>query len=168
MRKIERLIECISNCNGADYIEAITNLGLTKEDFKGKINFSEEKYTRTCIINNVAYELILLGWSKGQKTAIHNHDGHEGFVYALDGKIKEVTYKLNTKTNELEKTGEGILLKNQVSVAKVDKNEFHSIENIHNGSTLTLHLYKKPIESCLVYDEKKDEMFTKKLVYDFV
>jgi len=167
MDKIEELIKCISNCEGGDYISKITSLGLTKEDFEGKINFSNTKYTRTKIAREKDFELILLGWSKGQKTAIHNHNGSEGFVYMLDGKLEEVTYTLNPETNELAKNGDGVIITNQVAYAENDKNEYHSIENVRNGESLSLHLYRKPIDSCMVYDEKSDEIIERELVYDF-
>lgn len=163
--KINELVECISKCDADNYIEAITNLGLTVKDFEGDIHFSEKKYTRTCIAEDENFELILLGWSKGQKTPIHNHDGHEGFVYALKGKIKEVRYHLNSN-NELEKESEGILNENQVAYAKKDINGFHTIENISNDNALTLHLYKKPIKKCLILE--KDELVTKEMAYDFI
>lgn len=167
-QKVEELINCISTSSKEAYIKKIQELGLTKKDFEGQIHFSDKKYTRTCIAKNKEFELILLGWSKGQKTPIHNHDGNEGFVFALDGEFKEVGYKFNTKTDKLEKKGFEILKENELSYAAEDHNGFHSIENINDGPSLSLHLYKEPIESCLVYDEKEDEIKTKNLWYDFV
>lgn len=164
--KIDKLINCIVNCDGENYIELITNLGLTKKDFEGQIHFSDKKYTRTCIAKEDNFELILLGWSKGQKTPIHNHDGHEGFVYALNGKIKEVRYHFNNKTKKFEKLGEAILNENEVAYAEKDIDGFHSIENISNKNILSLHLYKKPIEKCLVLIN--DELVSKTMAYDFV
>ena len=165
--KIEKLINCINNCNGKDYIEAITNLGLSVDDFEGQIHFSEEKYTRTCIANEENFELILLAWSKGQKTPIHNHDGKEGFVYALEGMFREVQYNYNETTKKLEETASAVLLENQVAYAEENINGFHSIENLNDGNSLSLHLYVKPILNCLVYNEEKNEISTKSLAYDF-
>lgn len=163
--KIDKLINCITKCDSDNYIDFISKLGLTQEDFKGVIHFSDKKYTRTCIAEENGFELILLGWSKGQKTPIHNHDGKEGFVYSINGKIKEVSYLLNTETNLLEKQSEAILNENEVAYAKKDVNGFHSIENMSDRNVLTLHLYKKPIKKCLVL--QKDELVTKEMHYDY-
>jgi len=165
--KIKELINCILKCSGESYIDSIKKLGLTRSDFEGQIHFSTKKYTRTCIAQDANFELILLGWSEGQKTPIHNHDGHEGFVYALEGKLAEVTYAFNAQTQQLEKTYEATLIENELSYAEKDVNGFHSIENVNDGTSLSLHLYKKPIKSCLVFDEKNQKMVTKELVFDF-
>ena len=164
--KINKLVNCIKKCDKDEYIHSIKKLKFTIDDFKGVIHFSSKKYTRTCIAENDNFELILLGWSKGQKTPIHNHDGHEGFAYAIDGKIKEVVYLLNTETNELEKQGEAILNANEIAYAEKNLNGFHTIENISGHDTLTLHLYKKPIKECLILEN--DELVTKQMAYDFM
>lgn len=167
--KIEELINSISTSDCKEtYLQKVLDLDLTKEDFEGHIHFSDKKYTRTCITKNDEFELILLAWSEGQKTPIHNHDGNEGFVYALDGEFKEVGYLLNEETNEMEKQGFEILKESELSHSEEDSNGFHSIENINDGKSISLHLYKKPIEECLVYNEKNQELATKKLVFDFV
>lgn len=166
--KIEELIESISSCDKDAYIKKIQELDLTKEDFKGHIHFSEEKYIRTCITENEKFELILLCWSKGQKTPIHNHDGKECYVYAVDGEFKEAGYTLDPETNDLEYKGFEILKENELCYSGVNVNGFHSIENINEGHALSLHLYRKPIKSCLVYNEKSEEVATKHLSYDFV
>ena len=166
--KIDELINCMSSCDKDAYTKKIQELGLTKEDFKEHIHFSDKKYIRTCITRNDEFELILLCWSKGQKTAIHNHDGNECFVYALDGEFKEVGYALNKETNEMKKQGFIILKENELAYTKEDSTGFHTIENINDGTSLSLHLYRNPIESCLVYNEEKQELATKHLAYDFV
>lgn len=163
--KIEELVNCISKCNKDNYIEKITSLGLTREDFEGQIHFSNKKYTRTKVAKTDEFELILMGWAKGQKTPKHNHDGHEGFVYSIDAKIKETTFIYDKEKDDFVKTGEGVLNSNELSYAKKDVNGFHTLENISGFDALTLHLYKIPIEKCLV--EVNNEIIIKKLAFDY-
>ncbi len=166
--KIQKLIEAIPNCNPEEFVDVITKLDLTLADFEGQIHFSEERYTRTCVAKNEEFELILIGWAAHQKTAIHNHNGEEGYVYLINGSLKEETFKRNKNTNSFTKTGESILAENQVAVAKNHVDEFHALENLSDQPSLSLHMYRKPMKSCLVYDEKADEINTKNLFFDFV
>ena len=165
--KIKELVNCIENCNSEEYVDFIKNLDLQLADFEDKIHFSEKKYTRTCIAKSDKYELILLAWNVGQKADIHNHNDSIGFVYVLEGEVKENSYNYNTKTKNFEELSSAILRRNGVSVAKKDENYFHSIENISKGKTLTLHLYQKPISNCLVLDHKTNEIVKRELSYDF-
>ena len=166
--KIQRLIEEIPNCSPKEFVDVITNLDFTPADFEGQIHYSDEKYTRTCIAKNEDFELILIGWAAHQKTAIHNHNGEEGYVLLIHGALKEDTFKLDPTTNTFTKTGEGVLSENQVAVAKNHVNEFHALENLSDQPSLSLHMYRKPLKTCSVYDEKADEINTKNLFFDFV
>jgi cysteine dioxygenase len=165
--KINELINCISTCDKDSYIEKIKSLNLTKKDFEGKINFSEKKYTRTCLAKNNGFELILLAWTKGQKTPIHNHDGKECFVFALDGDFEEVCYTLDSQSQKMKKENASILKKGELAYTEENEKEFHSIENLSEGNALSIHLYRKPIESCLVYNEQSEEIASKNLSFDF-
>lgn len=165
--KINELVKCIDECNTEDYVALLAELDFKTEDFLDFINFSKEKYVRSCVAKGDGFELILLAWEKGQKSSIHDHDGNEGWVYVLQGEFEEKRYIQNSATEDLNLISKTRLLKKEVCHTSKDLSEFHSIANVNDGRSLSLHLYKKPIKKCKVYDEKNDEMVSRKLTYDF-
>ena len=44
----------------------------------------------------------------------------------------------------------------------------HSLENMSNKRSMSLHLYAKPIRNCNLFDEKTGKFVNKDLVYDTV
>jgi cysteine dioxygenase len=165
--KIDQLISCVSNCETKDYLKLLQDLNFTAGDFIEYINFSSEKYIRTCVAKGDDFELILLCWEKGQKAPIHGHDGSEGWAFVVQGEFEEKRYILNPNTNQLNQKFKVRMSDNEICHTSTDKSEFHSIANVNNGRSITLHLYKNPIEKCRVYDEKSGEMIQRNMQYDF-
>lgn len=165
--KINKLVTCINECQTEDYLELLHSLDFKTEDFLDFINFSEKKYVRSCVAKGDDFELILLAWEKGQKSSIHGHDGNEGWVFVLQGEFEEKRYTLNPETEDLNLKSKVTLKEKEVCYTSKNTSEFHSISNINDGRSLSLHLYKNPIKQCRVYDEKNDELVKRKLVYDF-
>lgn len=165
--KINKLAKCIDECNTEDYVALLEALDFKTEDFLDFINFSEEKYVRSCVAKGDGFELILLAWEKGQKSSIHGHDGNEGWVYVLQGEFEEKRYQMNSETEDLILKSKVRLHEKEICHTSKDKTEFHSIANVNDGRSLSLHLYKNPIKQCRVYDEKNDEMVKRNLSYDF-
>ena len=165
--KIDSLITCVSNCEADEYLELLKELEFSPKDFIKYINFSSEKYIRTCVAKGDDFELILLCWEKGQKAAIHGHDGSEGWIYVLHGAFEEKRYILNPETKRLNQQFEVRIEENEICHTSTDKTEFHSIANVNDERSISLHLYKTPIEKCRVYDEKTGEMIQRDLKYDF-
>jgi len=110
--------------------------------------------------------LILLCWEKGQRTAIHDHGGEECWVKNIEGEFKETIYKEDAN-------GELIAVKTQYletgnCTYMIDLMGFHSLENISNKRSMSLHLYAKPIRNCQVFNVETHKFVSKELVYDTV
>ena len=54
---------------------------------------------------------------------------------------------------------------NQVTIID-DKDTYHTLENISQGRSISLHLYMKPILECGVFDQKTNQLEIKSLTYD--
>ena len=63
----------------------------------------------------------------------------------------------------LKKTG--VSKTNEVTYMK-DFMGFHSLENISNQKSMSLHLYAKPIRKCRVFDAASKTFADKELGYD--
>lgn len=131
-----------------------------------KIDFSDEKYTRTCIYNNGTIEAVILAWMPGQQTVIHNHAGHSCYWKMLSGTVTEHTFELNRKKQNLDFQGSTTFKKGETGY---DKNEdfYHQIINESDEVALSLHIYKNPLEYCQMYDVETEKFENILAVNDF-
>jgi len=106
--------------------------------------WSEDKpFTRVCLYEDEEFELILICWQPYAKTAIHNHNEQNCWVFFFNSAFEEVIYceegKHELEINRVKKGG--------VSFMK-EMNKCHSLQNLSNFPSMSLHLYNEPIKSC--------------------
>ena len=166
LQSLEELITALSTNEQTKYNQIIRSLKIPNSVFENYSSWSEDCYTRNCIAENENFELILLCWQKGQITPIHNHGGEECWVRIIKGEFKETIYTTN-EVGELKLIKAITSKANDVTYMK-DFMGVHSIENLSNEKSLSLHLYAKPIRSCEIYDEESGEFVNKNLAYDTV
>ena len=162
IHSLSSLLKLLPNCKGKDYKDIAQHLQIPAQDLMEFATWDSSTYTRNCIDRTDDYELILLCWEEGQETDIHCHGGEECWVYLAKGKLheKRFTYQdeLSFK-NEFKMEKEGLSYMN-------DELGYHSLHNIAEGRSMSLHLYVGPIDECTIYDEDEDEFIAKSLSYD--
>ena len=161
---IQKLIALLSQSSIEDYNRVLNNFNFESIDFKPFESWSEEKYTRNCLYRDDKFELILLCWRKGQGTSIHGHDGEDCWVYLLEGEMEEVLFSLDDN-NHLSQVDTQKVLPCQLTFMN-DKIGFHTLKNSFDGLSISLHLYAKPIEHCVSYDETSERFIERQLRYD--
>ena len=114
----------------------------------------------------MVFELVLLCWKAGQITPIHDHGGEECWVKIIDGEFKEVIYQLDD-AEELKMVKSAVAKTNDITYM-IDFMGFHSLENLSDKKSMSLHLYAKPIRSCNSYDEESGKLINRELVYTTV
>lgn len=157
------LIRALSTSDKRCYPHLFQSIKFKPSDFDAYASWSEECYVRNCLVDNENFELILICWSFGQKTPIHDHGGEECWVKIIDGTLKETIYQKN-KNGALKSIRSSISEINQVSYMK-DFMGFHCLENKANQRSMSLHLYAKPIRQCNVFDEKSKSFTSKEMFY---
>lgn len=163
---IDELVDALSNTGNRHFGQILRNLAIPLAALDGVATWCQDSYTRNCIVENEAYELILICWEEGQSTPIHDHGGEECWVCPLKGAFKETIYK-ESPTGELEIEREKTVKKGEVTYM-IDFMGFHKLENGADARNLTLHLYAKPIRSCRVFDAEKSGFVTKQMSYHTV
>ena len=163
---ISELVTSLSEENRTKYRSIICSLNAPISAFESFCSWSEESYTRNCIVENDKFELILLCWEEGQMTPIHDHGGEECWVKVLQGELKETIYQVDSSC-ELKTIKSSISKTGDVSYM-IDFMGYHCLENLSGGRSMSLHLYAKPIRSCNLFDEKSGKQLRKKLVYNTV
>ncbi|CAH8866545.1 unnamed protein product [Trichobilharzia szidati] len=129
--------------------------------------FSKTGYTRNLVDEgNGKYNLLLLCWSGGQKTGIHDHAGSHCFVKAIKGQVKETIFnwpkdfsleKLNDFNNhsDIPLTVKSTLVMNPGDVTYMhDKIGIHRLQNASDTEpAITLHLYCPPYQESINFEE---------------
>jgi predicted metal-dependent enzyme (double-stranded beta helix superfamily) len=163
-QNIQNLIAELSQSLTEDYNTVLKSFDFSLIDFTAFESWSQHKYTRNCLYRGADYELILLCWEPGQVTAIHGHDGEDCWVYLLEGEMEEVFYTLDND-GYLREERSTHFKSNQLSFMN-DRIGFHKLKNTNLGRSISLHVYAKPIENCVSFDEKSQQFIQRKLSYD--
>lgn len=159
---LKKLLEVLSGCDGQDYFDIAKRLSLPEEELLPFAFWSADNYTRNCVHRTDEYELLLLCWEEGQETPIHCHNGEECWVYLAEGKLREKRYVINGR--DLKLTADVKMTQAKLSYMN-DELGYHSLENLNDGRSMSLHLYVGPIYECSVYKEEKDKFVFKDLDY---
>lgn len=158
------LISQLSHSSKEDYTDILLNFNFLDIDFSEIENWKTHSYTRNCFYKDENFELILICWDKGQKTAIHNHDGEDCWVCLLEGELEEDFYELDD-FGQLEYKSSQILKPNEITKSE-GYDGFHRLGNSAKSRALSLHVYAKPIEQSLTFDDGLGKLVEKKLKYD--
>ena len=166
LKTLNDLITALSEGESTTYNNIIHSIIFQENTFENYASWSNDCYTRNCIVNNDNFEIILICWCEGHVTPIHDHDGEECWVKVINGEFKETIYKEDDK-GELNILKTSISKPNEVTYMK-DFMGFHRLENVSNKRSMSLHLYAKPIRKCRIFDEKSKAFVNKDLGYDTI
>ena len=149
-QKLDELIYELKRCRTmSDYHSLFESNLLKSVNFNQLLIFSNEKYTRTLLFENDLYELILICWGKGQKSAIHDHAKSQCVMVCVSGLLKENVYHFRSTGIFWE--SEKILPPFHVTKINNDVG-LHEIINLKDSGSVSLHLYSPKISSCTVYE----------------
>ena len=137
------------------------------------VHFRPDAYTRNLIYRDDLFELMAVCWSPGQRTVIHTHNGQLGWMTVERGALAVVNYKwmgCNAADNQnvvgldcLAGATELDLLRREVQECYPDGpvNTVDKVQTIHQvvvqgkERVVSLHVYSRPIESCVAFDLEK-------------
>jgi len=161
---IQQLVQLLSKFPTEEYNTILKDFDFESIDFSSFESWSNDCYTRNCLFRDTDFELILICWQQGQETAVHGHDGEDCWVYLLEGEMDEVYFNIDTNKC-LQEVGSHKVKPNQLTFMN-DKFGFHKLKNCSNGKSMSLHLYAKPIENCVSFDETTQSFVQRELSYD--
>jgi len=133
--------------------------------------FCGDHYTRNLIYRDDLFEVIALGWEKGQGSAVHNHCEQECWMGVPVGKLQVQNYRLlefdeAALTCKLAPTSHFVI--DPTHPAAVDPSEpIHAIFNPaeFDQRAVSVHVYSRPIDSCMVYQPAAGRCFSVPLDY---
>ena len=145
-----------------------------------------ERHTRNKIFRNDMIEVMLICWPIGAVTPLHTHNGQLGWMTMIEGKLLVENYRkigCNRPENE-QVVGMDCLagatqidmehIENELAIPggplnTVDKTQtIHRIRNLAewNERAVSMHVYSRPIDSCVVFDMDAQRCYRRDLKYD--
>ena len=139
------------------------------DDWRRYAIFDPTCYTRNLVGRNEHFEMLILCWSPGQQSPIHNHAGQNCWMSVMEGEIEETLFTPSVEV------GEGPLVQGKSRVYTRGRVGFinddvalHRVRPVPGMRGISLHLYSKPIDECQVYDETTGRIVMSRLVYHSV
>jgi cysteine dioxygenase len=119
--------------------------------------FSKKHYTRNLIFKDDLFELVAVCWEVGQASQIHNHHNQNCWMTIPIGKLRVRNFRVLEQKQaagycRLEPTDAFDIHKHMP--AEVDPAEpVHQVLNLaeSNQRAVSLHIYSRPFDRCLVY-----------------
>lgn len=146
-------------------------------------HFEADAYTRNLVYRDEFFEVIALCWSPHQRTPIHTHNGQLGWMCVERGALAVIEYEwlgCNATENQnvvgmdcLAGATEIDLERGPVQecvagggVALVDKKRtIHQVVTQGREPAVSLHIYSRPIDSCVAFDLTRGACFRRDMSY---
>jgi cysteine dioxygenase len=145
--------------------------------------FRPDAYTRNLIYRDDQIEVMAVCWSRGQRTPIHTHNGQLGWMAVSQGAVAVINYKwlgCNAPENQnvagmdcLAGATELDLERREVQecypggpINTVDKVQtIHQVVVQGKEPALSLHIYSRPIDSCVAFDLANRRCYRRQLAF---
>ena len=156
------------------------------KDLKKYEKWLDDRHTRNKIFRNDMLECMLICWPVGAITPLHTHNGQLGWMTMIRGKLIVENYRkidCNRPENqqvvgfdclagatriEMKHLGTELCVPGG-PLNTVDKTQtIHRIRNLSewNEPAMSMHVYSRPIDSCVVFDLDAGKCFRRDLKYD--
>ena len=140
----------------------LQNLPLNDNSLHDYVFYKKEFYTRNLIHREKNFEILVICWPPKTNAPIHGHEGEKCWARVESGNLHIGNYQmLSNSPLEL----------NMINELSCDAGyldgpaDIHSVKNISEDFSTSLHIYAKPYEACDIYDLEKGMIERKKLGY---
>jgi len=138
------------------------------------LTWSRQHYTRNLIDKTDLYELLAICWEIGQASAVHNHRDQNCWMAAPIGSLRVENFHLefqDTAAGTCRLCASNIVEMSPVNPCAVDpKDPVHRVVNPReaNQRAVSLHVYSRAFDSCVVYSPEQGTCGEVKLHYNTV
>ncbi len=140
-------------------------------NFNKPLKGCSEGYTRTCAYGDERFEILLLNWAAGSVSAVHDHGGQHCWLAVLSGELRIDDYRRLDSGDVLGhavlEAGASRLLAPGELDLRSGRFDIHRVVT-GNAPAISLHVYSRPLQSFLIYDEHAQRCKTVYGIYDDV
>jgi cysteine dioxygenase len=121
------------------------------------LNWVPGRYTRNLVARDAAFELIAICWDADSRSAIHDHADSDCAFVLQAGAVRCENFQVAWRDGrengpaEVRFTGARTLQGGQIDM----RSGHLSVHRVaaDGGPAITLHVYAKPIDQCMIYAE---------------
>jgi len=125
------------------------------------LNWDRQHYTRNLIDRTPLYELMAICWEIGQASSVHNHRDQNCWMAAPVGKLLVENFHVGFQDIEAGKCQ--LVASNTVELTAANPCAVDPREPVHrvlnpreaNQRAVTLHVYSRPFDTCVVYSPEQ-------------
>lgn len=135
------------------------------------LTWDRQHYTRNLIDKTPLYELIAICWEVGQASSIHNHRDQNCWMAVPIGRLLVENFRVihqDTAAGTCKLEASDAVEMNVAHPCAVDPLEpVHRVVNPRefNGRAVSLHVYSRPFDTCVVYSAEQSTCGEIKLHY---
>ncbi len=153
-------------------VQFLESMPVAPDTLASYLTWDRQHYTRNLIDKTPLYELIAICWEVGQASSVHNHRDQNCWMAVPIGRLLVENYhvisqKLEEGTCDLQ-TAETLEM-NPAHPCAVDPLEpVHRVYNPRefNQRAVSLHIYSRPFDTCVVYSPEQGTCGEIKLRYN--
>lgn len=174
---VQELISKLRCCSEGDFLnvkrihDLLRATPIDPKSIEQYLVWDRQHYTRNLIDKTPLYEMIAICWEVGQGSSIHNHKGQNCWMAVPIGKLLIQNYKVlsqNLEAGTCDIAPTDIIEMNPTSPAAVDPQE--PVHKVYNPAefgqrAVSVHVYSKPYDSCVVYSDEQHKCGEIKLSY---
>ncbi|MBP6705170.1 MAG: cysteine dioxygenase family protein [Vicinamibacteria bacterium] len=149
--------------------EVLAAWGPAVDSLEPWIAFRPDRYARRRLARSPSHEVLLMCWDRDQATPIHDHDGQDGWILVVAGALAVQEYERLGGPPDLRAVREHTAPEGTLPLARGARlvvpvggaiAEAQAPEAIHRvgstgGRALSVHVYARPFDSFLVFDETR-------------
>ncbi len=152
-------------------LEFLKHSPVAPESIEPYLTWDRQHYTRNLIEKNSIFELMAICWDIGQASSVHNHKDQNCWMAVPIGRLNVENFHLVSQ--DIDKgvcnlTVSETIEMNASHPCAVDPNDpVHRVVNPRefNERAVSLHVYSRPFDSCVVYSPEQGTCGEIKLHY---
>jgi len=152
-------------------IQFLQHTPVTPETLAPYLTWDQQHYTRNLIDKTPLYELIAICWEIGQVSSVHNHRDQNCWMAVPIGRLMVENYRVISQ--DVEKGCCELATADKVEMNPARPCAVDPLEPVHrvynprefNQRAVSLHVYSRPFDSCVVYSPEQGTCGVIKLHY---
>ncbi len=152
--------------------QVLAQLPVDEASLAPYLTWSRQHYTRNLIAASELYELLAICWEVGQASSVHDHRDQNCWMAAPVGRLLVENFRvefqdLEAGTCRLEASNT-VALTAENPYAVDPREPVHRVVNPRdaNQRAVTLHVYSRPFDSCVVYSPEQGTCGNVRLHYN--
>jgi len=154
-----------------ELLEFLQHTGVEADTLKPYLTWDRQHYTRNLIDKTPLYELIAICWETGQVSSVHNHRDQNCWMAVPIGRLMVENFHLisqDVDSGRSQLTPTDTVEMNPTHPCAVDPADpVHRVVNPKQFGerAVSLHIYSRPFDTCVVYSPEQGTCGVIKLHY---